>query len=143
MTDQRIATAESERIGRIIRFLLVGGLIFVVYYTSLYLLHTGVGMRYPLAVAISYGLAVAVHFLGNRSFTFAAAHGRWSQHLWRYSVTALVNYCVQILIIRALFEKIGLGFYWSAAVAVATTTSTGFILMNSWVFARAKDQDCS
>jgi len=143
MTDRRIATAESERIGRIIRFLLVGGLIFVVYYTLLYLLHTGVGMRYPLAVAISYGSAVALHFLANRSFTFAASSGQWSQHLWRYSVTALINYCAQILIIRALFEKMGLGFYWSAAVAVAATTSTGFILLNSWVFARAKDQDCS
>jgi putative flippase GtrA len=143
MTDRRIAAAESARVKRIVRFLLVGGLIFVVYYSSLYLLHTGVGMRYPLAVAISYSLAVALHFLLNRSFTFAASSGQWSQHLWRYSVTALANYCAQILIIRALFDKIGLGFYWSATVAVATTTLTGFILLNNWVFTRAKDQDCS
>jgi putative flippase GtrA len=142
MSNQRITSGQSERAERIIRFLFVGGLIFVVYYISLYFLHTGIGMRYPLAVAISYGLSLALHFLINRSFTFSVGRGRWSQQLWRYTLTAFVNYCAQILIIRELLGLIGFGFYLSAAIAVATTSLTGFILLNNWVFAQAERHDC-
>ena len=142
MSEQLISAVHSERVERIIRFLLVGGLTFVVYYTSLYLLHTGIGMRYPLAVAISYSLAVTLHFFTNRSFTFSVRRGLWSQQLRRYTLTAFVNYCVQILVIRGLFGMIGLGFYLSAGIAVATTTLTGFVLLNNWVFTRAERPDC-
>ena len=126
-----------------IRFLWVGGLTFIVYYALLYILHTSAGMRYPLAIAISYGLALAVHFLINRSFTFTVQYGRTSQQLRRYALTALANYCAQVVIVRALFERIGFGFYWSALIAVATTTVTGFLLLDKWVFARTEHHDCA
>jgi putative flippase GtrA len=141
MSDRRISRVQSEQVVRIVRFLLVGGLTFVVYYALLYILHTGAGMRYPLAIAISYSLAVALHFLINRRFTFAVRLGRTSQQLRRYGLTALINYCMQILIVRALFETIGFGFYWTATIAVATTTVTGFMLMDKWVFTRTERQD--
>jgi putative flippase GtrA len=143
MTDHPILGMRPALAERMIRFLLVGGLTFVAYYALLYILHTGAGMSYPLAIAISYGFALALHFLINRSFTFSGQRGRASQQLCRYALIALVNYCTQILIVRVLFETIGFGFYWSAIIAVATTTLTGFVLLDKWVFTRAERHHCA
>src|ERR1700747_293866 len=79
MTDHPILGMRPALAERMIRFLLVGGLTFVAYYALLYILHTGAGMSYPLAIAISYGFALALHFLINRSFTFSGQRGRASQ----------------------------------------------------------------
>jgi putative flippase GtrA len=143
MSERRFSGMQPAQAERMIRFLLVGVLTFVIYYAVLYFLHTGSGMRYPLAIAISYSLAVAFHFLINRSFTFRVPPGGVPQQLRRYGLAAGVNYFAQVLIVRVLFERIGFGFYWSATIAIATTTLTGFVLLDKWVFTRTERGDCA
>lgn len=116
------------------RYLVVGGATFVCYFALLGLLFSVLGLPYPLAVAIAYALAVALHFFANRSYTFNAAHTSAAPQLTRYIAVAVVNYALQLGVIFIAYEVAGWNFYVAAFLAILATLVSGFLLMKSWVF---------
>lgn len=117
-----------------IRYLLVGGATFVCYFAFLGLLFSLLGLPYPLAVAIAYAIAVALHFLANRSYTFDAASASAAPQLTRYVAVVVLNYTVQLGIIFLAYDVAGWNFYVAAFLAILATLVSGFLLMKSWVF---------
>jgi len=122
--------------GKISRFLLFGGLTFVIYYAILWICFGFAGLPYRGAVAISYSAAITFHFLGNRKITFNAGGTKFRHQISRYLSVALLNYFVQLGIIGLCYEMYGMNFYISAFWGVISTMITGYFLMNSWVFRR-------
>jgi putative flippase GtrA len=118
------------------RYLIVGGMCFLIYFGLLRLLFSALQVPYPLAVAIAYALAVAVHFLGNRAFTFGGADAPIAAQLGRYGAMVILNYAFQVAVLYVLYDLCGLNFYIGAIGGILATLASGFLLMRTWVFAR-------
>lgn len=116
------------------RFLILGSVTFVIYYTILWLLFSYEGLQYRGAVAIAYSAAIIFHFLANRKITFNAGRMRFRNQILRYLTVALLNYFIQILIIHVLYVINHINFYISTVIGIIFTTIFGYYIMNTWVF---------
>lgn len=119
---------------KIIYFLLIGCLTFIIYYALLWICFGFAGLPYRAAVAIAYSSAIVFHFLANRKITFNAGVTKFWHQISRYMSVALLNYFVQLGIIGLCYEMYGMNFYISAFLGVLSTMITGYLLMNFWVF---------
>ena len=119
------------------RFLIVGGLTFVIYYTILWMTFSSFHWSYKLAIAVSYVFAVAFHFFSNRNLTFKVHGAGLLLQLFRYCLVAILNYFVQVFVVFLTYEVLGMHFYLSTFFGIAATMVLGFILMNRWVFPHA------
>jgi putative flippase GtrA len=120
--------------GKIFRFLIFGGLTFVIYYAILWICFDLAALLYREAVAISYASAIFFHFLANREVTFNAGGANFWQQVLRYIAVAILNYIIQLIVIQFCYESYRINFYLSTFFGVVTTMITGYFLMNSWVF---------
>lgn len=119
---------------KIFRFLLIGGLTFIIFYSILWLCFDYATIPYPLAVAVAYSAAIIFHFFGNRKITFNADGSKFRQQIFRYILLALLNYVIQLFTIKFCYGIYGINFYISAFMGVLSTMITGYFLMNFWVF---------
>jgi putative flippase GtrA len=123
---------------KIFRFLLIGGFTFVMYYSILWICFSFASLPYVGAVAIAYSASIIFHFLANRRVTFNADGVELWRQLPRYIALALLNYVIQLGVIRVCYGMYGIDFYISAFLGVMLTMITGYLLMNSWVFKGAE-----
>jgi putative flippase GtrA len=121
---------------KLLRFLLIGSLTLVIYYSILWLCFDYATFKYPEAVAIAYSAAIIFHFFGNRKVTFNANGAKLSIHIFRYFLLALLNYVIQLCVIKICYGVYKINFYISTFIGVILTLVTGFYLMKSWVFER-------
>lgn len=119
---------------KIFHFLLIGGFTFVIYYAILWICFSFASLPYIGAVAIAYSAAIIFHFLANRRVTFNAEGAELWRQLPRYIALALLNYVIQLGVIRVCYGMYGIDFYTSTFFGVMLTMITGYFLMNSWVF---------
>ena len=119
---------------KILRFLIIGYLTFVIYYSILWICFDYLTLPYPEAVAIAYSVGIIYHFLGNRKVTFNANKSKLSIQIFRYILLALLNYVIQLCAIKLCYEIYKINFYISTFIGVILTMATGYILMNYWVF---------
>lgn len=125
---QRILTQHS-----LLRFLLVGGLSFVVDFGLLFLLGEVLGVPVWIAASVAFWSAVAVNFTLNRFFTFSAQNPTgWS--LVRYGTVLGVNYLVTLLVLTGA-ENIGVHYLAAKILVVGVQTVTNYLLYRYWVFA--------
>ena len=124
--------------GKVFRFLLFGGLTLFIYYVILWILFSFVGLPYREAITISYSAAIIFHFLANRKITFNAGGTKFRNQLLRYLSVALLNYVIQLSVIRLCYEIYGIDFYISTFSGLMLTMITGYLLMNFWVFKAKK-----
>ena len=87
-----------------------------------------------LAIGTSNFLAISFHVLLNRNVTFNAKNERYKNQNFRYILTAIFNYLIQLLVVIFFYEINGVSFYMSTFIAIVTTTLIGYVLMNFWVF---------
>ncbi|MFZ4524740.1 MAG: GtrA family protein [Chlorobium sp.] len=123
---------------RIFRFLLIGGLTFVIYYSILWMCFGFASLSYPKAVAISYSVAIIFHFYANKTITFNAERKKFWQQILSYIFVALLNYVLQISVIAICYGIYGVNFYISTFIGVMLTMITGYFLMSFWVFKKKR-----
>ena len=119
---------------RILRFLVVGGFAFAIYFFMQYaLMRVGLG---PLAaLSAAYLIAITFHFISNALYTFksgllvALTPARLGQY-------AGVNFCNYL--INLMFGKISLLFNMPVQLGMVTgviiTTLIGFFFYDKYVF---------
>jgi len=120
---------------QIARYLLVGLTTFCVYFALLHIIVDLFAVRYPLAVAIAYPVAVLVHFFFNRKYTFRPTGDTLVRQIVRYLIMMAVSYVLQVSTIYALYELLGVDFYFAVICGIGTTLVLGFVLQKRWVFA--------
>jgi len=116
------------------RYLLVGGTTFVIYFGQVAALFSGLHVPYAVAVAIAYVIAMAFHFLANRTYTFHVGEGRVKTQLGRYVALVVFNCLLQLLVIYLIHDVCGQNFYVAALLGITITLVAGFVLMRFWVF---------
>lgn len=104
------------------------------YFLVMWLADATLGLPYIGAVSVAYFVSSGFHFLANRHFTFAAAHGGYESQIFRYLLMWFINYLITILIVRLCFERFHLSPYIGVCVSVSVTMGVSYILGLYWVF---------
>ncbi len=115
------------------RFLIVGAGGFVLNLAVFALLHSA-GVPYIVNSIISYFIANAVMYIGNRYFTFRLGHaGFWSAYL-RYMIVGAVVAGLNAGILAALVQGTGIDSRIGVAISLLLITPVAFVLFKRWTF---------
>jgi len=117
------------------RYLIVGGVSFVIDFGLIFLLHTVAGAPLWLATVAGFLLSFVFNYVAQRTFSFGSRqpHG---VTLLKYAALVLFNTGLTVLIVSG-FDKTAVG--WEAGKVIATIVTTGenYFVYRYWVFRRS------
>ena len=116
-----------------IRYAIVGVFNTLLYAFLLYFFMRYINLARPMAVAISFILAMTVQYFANRIFTFGSSR-RISSEIPRYLIVALINYFLTLLVLAFAMDYFELSAAWASIFASSITAFSGYILSVFWVF---------
>ena len=115
------------------KFLIVGAGGYAVNLAIFAALHT-TGVTYVLNSIVSYFVANALMYVGNRYFTFRLRHdGFWSAYL-RYIIVGAVVAGLNTGILAALVQGTGIDSRIGVAISLLVVTPIAFVLFKRWTF---------
>ena len=123
----------SEALSQPVRFLIVGTagyFVSVGAFAALYAL----AVPYVAASILSYLIANALTYVGNRYFTFHHGHERFFRAYLSYIVAGLVVVGLIVVILAVLVEGLGMDPVVGQAIALAASTPVAFVLFKRWTF---------
>jgi putative flippase GtrA len=122
-----------QRAAQPARFLVVGAFGYGVNLLTFALL-VEAGLEYVLASVLSYLVANALMYLGNRFFTFRLGNdGFWSAYA-RYLLVGLVVVVLNAVVLAILVEVAGLDEMLAQALSLLAVTPVAFVLFKRWTF---------
>lgn len=120
--------------GDAFRYLLVGAVVFLIYFVLLFLLIDVMRVYYPIGVSVSYVLAVSVQLTLNKVFTFDGGVGSTKSQLIKYLCLLVINYLATISVVAFVVERMFFSAYTGAAIGVVTTILIGYFASKFWIF---------
>lgn len=126
--------ASDPRFREIGRFVLVGGVTFLLNLATFYLFFRALRLDYWLAATLAYVITVLCHFAGNRQFTFRAWRQPIARNVARYGLALLVNYLVTLSVTWLVLGEMGLPAYAAVMCYTLANATTSFLLMKYHVF---------
>jgi putative flippase GtrA len=122
-----------SRFGQPARFLVVGIGGYVVN-LGVFAVLDALGTPYVPASVLSYAVANALMYLGNRYFTFRLGHeGFWGAYA-RYMLVGVVVVALNAAILAALVEGTGINAVLGQAISLLLITPVAFVLFKRWTF---------
>jgi putative flippase GtrA len=115
-----------------VRFVLVGGVSFLIDEGILWLMHGVLNLWLPLATVIGYAASFVVNFALNRSWSFGA-DGDMKQHLRRYLSLVAGNLVLTVVGVSAL-TALGMPYLVSKVVIAAVVAAINYVAYRLWVF---------
>jgi putative flippase GtrA len=119
-----------------VRFLIVGGLTFVVDVGLLAVLHEIAGVPLPVATGVAFLASFAFNFAAQRFFAFRGT-GSILVGLGKYTGLVFVNTLATIGIV-GVSEALGWGWLPGKLVAVGAITVWNYFLYRYWIFASTR-----
>ena len=115
------------------KFLVVGAGGYAVNLGIFAALHT-TGLAYVPNSIVSYFIANALMYIGNRYFTFRLGHeGFWSAYL-RYMIVGAVVAGLNAGILAVLVQGTGIDARIGVAISLLVITPVAFVLFKRWTF---------
>lgn len=120
----------------LLRYLIAGGVVFVVYVTLTLVLSGPVGVAIQVAIPVAYVLAVACHFVLQRRFVFAGQQFalRLHEQLVRYVAIGAIQYPVTALATAVLPDVLDVSEQVVYVAVTAVISATGFLVLRYGVF---------
>jgi putative flippase GtrA len=116
-----------------LKFLLVGAAGYLANLGLFAALHAA-GIPYVPNAVVSYFVANAFMYLGNRYFTFRLGHeGFWGAYL-RYMIVGAIVAGLNVMILAALVEGTGIDSRIGLAISLLLITPLAFVLFKHWTF---------
>ncbi len=121
-----------------VRYVLVGGVAFVIEYASFYALFIGLGMMLVVANALSFCLGLLTAFLLNRAWVFGTHdYSKKAVHQFGFYITLAGINLLLTLAIVAVLKRLGVEPTIGKLLAMVITSSWNFILLKLLVFTHA------
>jgi putative flippase GtrA len=109
-----------------LRYLLIGGIVFVVD-VGAFQLFLLTHLYVPLATTLSYGLAVVAHFTLNKFFNFKNFERSTLRQFRTYLLVVAVCWLITMLVIQIGINQLGLTPLQAKLIAVIVNIPIGFI----------------
>jgi len=116
------------------KFGLVGATTAAILFLVMWFANSVLRLTYIGTISLAYFASTVFHFLANRHFTFAAAHGRPRSQIVRYLLVCFVNYLITIIVVGLCVESFHFPPYIGVCISVLFTASVGYMLGRYWVF---------
>jgi putative flippase GtrA len=118
------------------RFLVAGGVTFLVDIGSLRAFHGALGIALAPATVFAFVIAFLVNFTASRQWAFAATakSGSARHQLARYLALVVLN-LVSTLVIVVGLSAAGMNYLWAKVVAACVNAVGNFFIYRHWVFA--------
>jgi putative flippase GtrA len=120
------------------RFIIVGGISFVIDLGLLMLLHEVFLVDLLIATPIAFLTSLAFNFALQRMFTFRAENGR-SVSFIKYCLLVVFNTVAVDLIVYAV-DWMGAPYQIGKVIATVLTTAWNFLLYKHWIFKAPESQ---
>ena len=132
-TPARATQPQLASVAQPVKFLIVGAAGYAVNLGIFSGLHAA-GLSYVPNSIVSYFIANALMYLGNRYFTFRLDHrGFWSAYL-RYMLVGALVAGLNVGILALLVEVGGLDSRIGLAISLLLITPVAFVLFKRWTF---------
>jgi putative flippase GtrA len=120
------------------RFIIVGGISFVIDLGLLMLLHEVFLVDLLVATPIAFLTSLAFNFALQRIFTFRAENGR-SVSFMKYCLLVVFNTVAVDLIVNVV-DWMGAPYQIGKVIATVLTTAWNFLLYKHWIFKAPESQ---
>jgi len=120
----------------VIKYVLVGGVVFVFYFSLIYLFVDIFDLYYQIGVSVSYFAAVALHFYLNKTFTFGESQVSVRYQFVRYLCLLCINYVIMLCVVSYVSSYLKFSPYLGALIGIFTTTFVGFVMSKYWIFSK-------
>ena len=134
---RQLASPDTGRLGRGVRFAVAGGVVTVVYVTTTTVLAQVLGTPFQVALVIGYVLGLCVHFTLQRVFVWVH-HEEFvlsiHQQAGRYLLLAALQYGVTAAAVAVLPSALGVSSLTAYFGAVVVVTAANFLIFGSRVF---------
>lgn len=120
-------------VGAAPRYAIVGASGVLVNLAALWVLHTGLGVPFPLASALATETAILTNYLGNELWTFHHRRLAWAR-LARFNVTALAGLAGTVAVATAAESLLGPTLGQLAGIAVGA--GINYLVNFFWTWAR-------
>ena len=119
---------------RIIKFLIVGSVIFVVHSSVLWLFKRIIYWDTFISASAAYIISAACHFLMNNFFTFTDSSAKYKKRITGYIFVLALNYIISTTIVSIVLIIAIDNVLVATIASTAATTLTSFIILNRLVF---------
>jgi len=119
-----------------VRYLVVGGIAFLIDVGLLAALHDLFGVPLVIATPTAFLCSFALTYVLQRLLTFGSDAG-WAASAVRYTLVVAFNALATTAIV-SLFDAAGAPWILGKIVAVGSTTVWNFFLYKHWIFAGAR-----
>ena len=120
---------------QLIRYGIVGVLSNAIGY-SLYLAITSLGVGPKYTMTGLYFVGATIGFLGNRKWAFSYK-GKLAANVVRYSVTHVLAYTINLLLLILLVDKMGFPHQKVQAFAIVIVAGFLFVMFRLFVFSQS------
>jgi putative flippase GtrA len=137
MKPDRTPRVTGATVAQVVRFILSGGIVTVVYVATTSLLAEAVGIAFEAALAIGFGVAIALHFALQRLFVWTRSHGfalSLQHQLMRYLLLAAVQYGLTAAATSVLPRPLGVSTEMVYLATAALLSAANFLAFRSGVF---------
>ena len=117
-----------------VRFVFVGGLVYLVDTALLWALVRLAGLSPALATTVAYVAGVLLHFALSCLFTFADSAASWSRRLAGYTGMLVLNYLITLAVVMGMLHFVTSDLVLAKSTAVATTAVSGYLGLRRLVF---------
>ena len=132
-----LRTPDSGLLGQGVRFALAGSVVTVVYVGTTTLLAEVAGLRFEVALALGFGVALIVHFTLQRLFVWTHHEEfalPWHRQAGRYLVLAGAQYGVTAASNALLPEALGVSTELVYLATVVVVLSVNFLVFRHSIF---------
>ena len=119
----------------LIGFTLINSCTFLLDLVLLALTHQVLGIWYPLAVTLSFGIAASLAFLLNKVFNFRS-RGHLGSQSGKYFLVLCSNYAIWILGFSSLLAYLGVHYLVARILAGLAEGLYIYLCSRFWVFRR-------
>ncbi len=134
LRGSRGASGPAAQRAEALRFLVVGGLSFLIDFGLLVLLHEVVGLDLIVATPVAFLASLVANYLLQRLYAFRATTGIGPSAV-KYLALVAFNTVATSLIVAGS-EQLGLGYEIGKVLSTALMTVWNFFLYKHWIFRR-------
>lgn len=114
------------------RYILVGGLAFIVDAGLVALFYEGLAVNLALSTAMGFLVSFVFSYLVQRAFSFSF-DGPIAGSVGKYVLLVAFNMVANILVVE-LFSSLGWGWFWGKVVSTVLIASWNYFLFRFWIF---------
>lgn len=120
---------------KILRFLCVGILTYLLNNGLFYLFNSFLSVQYQASLSFAYLITVICHFLIHKYITFEDKQAKKIPlNIFKYLIMLLINYLIVFSIVSIFVETVKIAPYWGLLVSTIFTATISFTVMNHFVF---------